>query len=236
VGHDTKRILFALDHDPEIRGVGVPGRVGDDLLRATKEDVRPLRISDAQAFGDLQVHLRLGHGADQHLQREAGVQIDLCVRGICCLRPGMPGLSENIPVFSIVGRFLEHSRVFAFGPSGEDELFVSSADWMPRNLYRRGELLFPVPDPALRERLRREVVETAMNANCRARDLDANGVYRRRTPRQGEPERDAQLGVSLAAARLQGRGAVIPGLAASMDPPKTTLAGCRTEEGPRPTR
>src|SRR4029079_7933175 len=89
----------------------------------------------------------------------AGVKIDLCVRGICCLRPGVPGVSENIRVFSIVGRFLEHERVFVFGVPGEEELCLASADWMPRNLYRRVELMFPVEDRALRARVHREVIE-----------------------------------------------------------------------------
>ncbi len=126
---------------------------------------------------------------------QAGVDIDLDVRGICCLRPGVPGLSENIRVFSVVGRFLEHARVFIFGPPGEEEFFLSSADWMPRNLYRRVELLFPVSREALRERIRREVVEPVLNDNTRARDLDASGVYHRRHPAVGEPASDAQLSV-----------------------------------------
>jgi polyphosphate kinase len=126
---------------------------------------------------------------------QAGVEIDLDVRGICCLRPGVPGLSDNIRVFSVVGRFLEHSRVFVFGPPGEEEFWLSSADWMPRNLYRRVELLFPLTREAHRERIRNEVVEPALNDNCRARDLDSAGVYHRRHPLAGEPARDAQLSV-----------------------------------------
>ncbi len=126
---------------------------------------------------------------------QAGVEIDLDIRGICCLRPGVPGLSENIHVFSVVGRFLEHARVFVFGPPGEEEFFLSSADWMPRNLYRRVELLFPVTREALRERIRSEVVEPVLKDNCRARDLDASGVYHRRHPGPQQPPVDAQLGV-----------------------------------------
>jgi len=126
---------------------------------------------------------------------QAGVEIDLDVRGICCLQPGLPGLSETIRVFSIVGRFLEHSRVFVFGPPGEEEFWLSSADWMPRNLYRRVELLFPVTREAHRERIRKEVIEPALQDNTRARDLDASGVYHRRRPRPGEAVCDAQLSV-----------------------------------------
>ena len=125
----------------------------------------------------------------------AGVPIDLNIRGICCLRPGVPGVSENIRVFSIVGRFLEHDRVYVFGPPGEEEFFLSSADWMPRNFHRRVEVLFPVEEEKLRDRIRSEVIEPALADNCRARDLDADGTYRRRSPAPGEPERDAQLAV-----------------------------------------
>lgn len=123
----------------------------------------------------------------------AGVPIDLDVRGICCLRPNLPGVSETIRVFSIVGRFLEHDRVMIFGPPGEEEFYLSSADWMPRNFHRRVEILFPVEAEALREKIRREIVEPAMTDNCRARDLDAEGRYRRRHPARGEPPYDAQL-------------------------------------------
>jgi len=122
----------------------------------------------------------------------AGVPIELCVRGVCCLRPGVPGVSETIRVFSIVGRFLEHERVFLFGPPGEEELLLSSADWMPRNLYRRVEVLFPVEAKALREQIRQEVIEPALADNAFAYDMDADGAYVRRVPPEGEPPRSAQ--------------------------------------------
>jgi polyphosphate kinase len=125
----------------------------------------------------------------------AGVQIDLCVRGVCCLRPGIPGVSENIRVFSIVGRFLEHERVFLFGPPEHEEWFLSSADWMPRNLHRRVEALFPIEAPTLRERIRHEVVEPALASNNGAYDMDVNGDYHPRLPKDGAETRRAQAEV-----------------------------------------
>src|SRR5262249_39583984 len=123
------------------------------------------------------------------------VQIYLVVRGICCLRPGLPGVSDNIRVCSIVGRFLEHNRVFAFGPEGEEEFYPSSADWMPRNFYHRVEVLFPVGARYLRDKIRSEILNPAIEDNCRAYDLGADGTYVRRTARPGEPQVDAQAAV-----------------------------------------
>ncbi|HTB56596.1 MAG TPA: polyphosphate kinase 1 [Polyangia bacterium] len=125
----------------------------------------------------------------------AGVPITLCVRGVCCLRPGIPGVSENIRVMSILGRFLEHERVLVFGPPGEEEFFLSSADWMPRNLHRRVETMFPVESSALREQIRQEVLGPALADNAFAFDMNAEGVYTRRVPPGGEPPRGAQLEV-----------------------------------------
>ena len=125
----------------------------------------------------------------------AGVGITLCVRGICCLRPGIPGVSENIRVLSIVGRFLEHERVFVFGPPAEQEILLSSADWMPRNLHRRVEVMFPVQSEALREQIRQEVLEPAFADNAHAYDMNAGGGYVRRTPPETESGRGAQAEV-----------------------------------------
>ncbi|MFN2633050.1 MAG: polyphosphate kinase 1 [Thermoanaerobaculia bacterium] len=121
----------------------------------------------------------------------AGVPITLAVRGICCLRPGVPGVSENIRVSSVVGRFLEHSRAFAFGAADEQEIFLSSADWMPRNFFRRVELMVPVLDPQAREKIRQEVFDPLQADNSRARDLQADGAYVRRTREPGQPRFDA---------------------------------------------
>ena len=125
----------------------------------------------------------------------AGVSIDLCVRGICCLRPGLPGISENIRVFSILGRFLEHERVFVFGPPGAESFFLSSADWMPRNFDRRVEVMFPVESDRLRQQIRDEVIEPALGDNAGAYQMASDGSYTRRTPPEGQPPRSAQAEV-----------------------------------------
>jgi polyphosphate kinase len=106
-----------------------------------------------------------------------GVRVDLIVRGICCLRPGVPGLSENIRVRSIVGRFLEHTRIFYFRNGGQEELYLSSADWMPRNLDNRIELLFPVEDAGHRAYIM-SVLELQLRDNVKARELGPGGLYR----------------------------------------------------------
>ena len=107
----------------------------------------------------------------------AGVQIDLIVRGMCALRPGVRGLSEKIRVRSLVGRFLEHSRIFYFANGGDEEVYLGSADWMPRNLYERVEVMFPVQDPVLKERLRIEILGAYLADTVKARLLRPDGSY-----------------------------------------------------------
>src|SRR6266699_3010620 len=123
----------------------------------------------------------------------ADVSIDLIVRGICCLRPKIPGLSENIRVISIVGRFLEHSRVFYFENAGQREVYLSSADWMPRNFFRRVEIAFPVEQPLLRDRIIDEVLPKFLHDRVKARELQPDGSYRRLKPEGKEPREQAQL-------------------------------------------
>ena len=108
----------------------------------------------------------------------AGVKIDLIVRGVCALRPGVPGVSENITVRSIVGRFLEHSRVFYYENGGNPEMFCASADWMERNFFRRVEVAFPIRHPAQEERIRRDL-DISLSDNCQAWDLGPDGTYER---------------------------------------------------------
>ena len=116
---------------------------------------------------------------------QAGVKIDLIVRGICCLRPKVKGISDNITVRSIVDRFLEHSRVFYFENACQPEIFVGSADWMPRNLFRRIEVVFPVEDGNLRERIIHELFALALADNAKARFLQADGSYVRPPLKRG---------------------------------------------------
>jgi polyphosphate kinase len=124
---------------------------------------------------------------------KAGVKIDLIVRGICCLRPGVPGVSENIRVMSIVGRFLEHSRLYCFENGGDPEVYLGSADWMPRNFHRRIEVVFPVQDPRLKDRLLTEIIPTFLADNVKARILQPDGKYVRLKPARGEKPAAAQL-------------------------------------------
>ena len=122
----------------------------------------------------------------------AEVTIDLIVRGICCLRPKAPDLSEYIRVISIVGRFLEHSRIYYFENGGQPEVFLSSADWMPRNFLRRVEVAFPIETPTLRNHIINEVLPRFLNDRVKARELQPDGSYRRLKPEGPEPRSQAQ--------------------------------------------
>jgi polyphosphate kinase len=137
--------------------------------------------------------------ADVHIIRalyeasQAGVEIDLIVRGICMLRPGIPGLSENIRVRSIVGPLLEHSRVYYFANGGEEEVYIGSSDWMPRNLDRRVEVVTPVENPNLKNYLKNEYLAAYLRDNVKARELMSDGFYKRVIPEANEMEFNCQL-------------------------------------------
>jgi polyphosphate kinase len=122
----------------------------------------------------------------------AGVKIDLIVRGACCLRPGVPVWSENIRVFSLVGRFLEHSRVYQFGQGEGTEIYLGSADLMERNLDRRVEVVFPVEDAGWADEIKDEILTAYLRDTVNSWELDADGTYRRRLPAPGEKPFDAQ--------------------------------------------
>jgi polyphosphate kinase len=118
---------------------------------------------------------------------QAGVKIDLIIRGMCCLRPGLEGISENIKVISIIGRFLEHSRIFYFHNGGNEEIYIGSADWMPRNLDRRVEAITPLEDLEVRKDVQ-EILGIMLADNRQAWELTSDGTYTQRRPQEGEKE------------------------------------------------
>jgi polyphosphate kinase len=122
---------------------------------------------------------------------EAGVRVDLNVRGICALRPGVSGVSDNIEVVSVVGRFLEHSRIYSFERDGEERIYIGSADLMPRNLYNRVELVTPIEDPRLRAELN-DILDRSLADNTNAWTLDSDGRWTRRTGEDGTEARSVQ--------------------------------------------
>lgn len=148
-------------------------------------------IEHAKAGGRGEIIFKMNSLVDQKMiallyeASQAGVAVELLVRGVCCLRPGVPGVSENIRVTSIVGRFLEHSRVYWFGNAGDAEVYIGSADLMPRNLDRRVEVLAPVRDPKLVKRLREEILGTYLADNTAQRVMQSDGSYVRVSPAEG---------------------------------------------------
>jgi polyphosphate kinase len=129
----------------------------------------------------------------------AGVKIDLIVRGVCALRAGIPGVSDNIRVRSVIGRFLEHTRIFYFRNGGADDVYLSSADWMDRNFFRRIEVCFPVLDKRLKRRVINEGLKPHLRDNCQAWEMEPDGSYRRKKPRRGKAYSvQAELLVALA--------------------------------------
>ena len=153
-----------------------------DFERAEAEAGRPARIlAKMNSLVDREVIRGL------YKASRAGVPVDLVVRGICCLRPGVPEVSENIRVRSVVDRFLEHERIFVFGNGDRTRMFLSSADWMPRNFLRRVELTWPVKDPALQKRIFEEILHATMSDNRKAWILGPDGGYSRATPVDAQP-------------------------------------------------
>lgn len=134
----------------------------------------------------------------------AGVEIDLLIRGICCLKPSVPGVSERVRVHAVIDRFLEHARIFSFANGGEEEVYCSSADWMPRNFRRRVETMFPILAPDLRERVVHELLETMRNDDTNGWLLRPSGEYERLQPPPGSPPlRSQQLFMELARERAR---------------------------------
>jgi polyphosphate kinase len=135
---------------------------------------------------------------EMYAASKAGVKIELIVRGVCTLRPGVPELSENITVRSIVGRFLEHHRIFYFANDGGEDVYLSSADWMDRNIFRRVEVCFPILDPRLKKRVIDEGLKIHLRDSVLAWVMDGDGNYTRKKPRaaaiSGQRELLDQLG------------------------------------------
>jgi polyphosphate kinase len=154
---------------------------------------------------------------------QGGVQIDLIIRGICCLRPGLPGVSETIRVTSIVDKFLEHSRVFYFENAGDPEVLLASADWMPRNFWRRIETAFPVEDAKLKGRIVNDILALLLSDNVKARVLRPDGTYERTTPRDGEPLVRCQIALqNLAREASRDGGGMHPPFTPIMRRPRAT--------------
>jgi polyphosphate kinase len=167
-------------------------------LRTTFENLIEREIEHQTAGRRGHIIMKMNALADRRIIRllyrasMAGVKVDLIVRGICCLRPGIPGVSDNVRVVSIVGRFLEHSRVFYVRNGGEEEVFLGSADLMPRNLNGRVETMFPVSDPRLVNVMREEILAAYLADNVKARVMNADGTYTRLTPPPDAPAVNAQ--------------------------------------------
>jgi polyphosphate kinase len=167
-------------------------------LRQKFEERIQREIDHAQAGKPARLIFKMNSLADAPMIRwlfqasQAGVQVDLIVRGICCLKPGLEGVSENIRVISILGRYLEHSRIYYFQNDGNEEIYLGSADLMPRNLNRRVEVIFPVEDPAIIRNIRDGILETYLTDNLKARIMQADGSYLRVSPENGEKLLDTQ--------------------------------------------
>jgi len=165
--------------------------VAPEYLRDQFDALIKREIKHAQAGRDAHLIFKMNALVDAKLIRRlyeasmAGVKVDLLVRGICCLRPGVPGVSENIRVTSIVGRFLEHSRIYYFANGGAEEIYMGSADLMPRNLDRRVETIFPVDSAEIKARIVEEILSIQMSDNLKTRELQPDGSYKRLRPKDG---------------------------------------------------
>ncbi|HTQ77285.1 MAG TPA: polyphosphate kinase 1 [Burkholderiales bacterium] len=160
-----KRVLAAVRNEARLAKEGKPARV----IAKMNALLEPELIEELYAAS------------------QAGVKIDLIVRGVCALRPGVPGLSENVQVRSVIGRFLEHSRVFYFQNDGAEDVYLSSADWMDRNFFRRIELCFPVLDAELKQRVIREGLQAFLDDASQAWVMNSEGEYQAPAPRRGKP-------------------------------------------------
>jgi polyphosphate kinase len=209
IGEDASSFFNALT------GYSDPPKMRKLVMAPTLLRERVLRLIDrererAEAGQPAEIRAKMNSLVDEDIIRGlyaaagAGVKIRLNVRGICCLRPGVRGASDAIEVVSIVDRFLEHSRIFHFRNGGDEEVYLSSADWMPRNLDRRIELLFPVESPEEKQKVLR-ALDAAFQDNVKARVLQKDGRYRRLRARRGEEAYRSQIELHRAARRAADR-------------------------------
>ena len=197
IGLDVHRVFM------QLTGLGRAKRL-ERLLQApftlqkTLVDLIEAEVAAVQAGGEGHVICKVNSLSDpdtieaMYAASQAGVRIDLIVRGICCLRPGVPGMSENIHVRSVLGRFLEHTRVYWFLAGGESKIYLASADFMQRNLYRRVETCFPIADPIMKARVIEEGLRCYLNDTAGAWSLLPDGTYERVLPAEGETPVSAQ--------------------------------------------
>jgi polyphosphate kinase len=220
VGEDASAFFNALtgfSDPPHMKRLAMaPTTLRERFLRLIQREQR--RAEEGQPA---EIRAKMNSLVDEEMIRalydasKAGVRIRLNVRGVCCLRPGVKGVSDSIEVVSVVDRFLEHSRVFHFRNGGEDEVYLSSADWMPRNLDRRIELLFPVTLPENRRKVL-EMLDAMFMDNIKGRRLQPDGTYRRRRSPRGEEPFRAQVHLYRQAQRAQERARA--GAAVSLEP------------------
>lgn len=180
-GHHWRKLLVAPEHLQE-RTIGLIEEQADRARAGQPSWI----FAKLNALVDYRVIEALYRAS------QAGVPIELLCRGVCCLRPGIPGISENIRVTSVVDRFLEHSRIYVFGPGDDAKVYLSSADWMPRNFHRRVEVMFPIQTPDLKQRILHEIIPAYRRDNMRVRILQSDGSYVRIQRAEGEPQHRSQ--------------------------------------------
>src|SRR5579864_6388973 len=177
--HDVFSFLTAYSEQPSYAPLMVsPVNIAEHTLDLIARESDHARLGrPARIIAKMNALLDKNIIAALYRASQAGVEIDLLVRGMCALRPGVRGISDRIRVRSIVGRFLEHSRIFYFANGGQEEIYLSSADWMPRNLYERVEVMFPVKDSILRDRIRHEILAAYLADTVKSRVLIKDGSY-----------------------------------------------------------
>jgi polyphosphate kinase len=214
IGEDASSFFNALtgySDPPRMKKLFMaPTQLRDKILRLIERERRR-----AESGQPAEIRAKMNALVDAEIIRalyeasQAGVRIQLGVRGICCLRPGVKGVSETIQVVSIVDRFLEHERIYSFRNGGDLDLYMASADWMPRNLDKRVELLFPIEAPDAQLKVLR-ALDAMFQDNVKARELQPDGVYKRRKPQRGEEPFRSQLSLyEEARLRLRTAGAAI---------------------------